>query len=293
MAVRKYLTHTADSIAAGKLITLNVPCFHSICQLFLEFTNSGAAATLANIQSGIANISVMANGEEILNITPTALADVYASLGPQVGTSTPVNVLPLFLGPLLFKLPAAEDIFQLGCDGYTKDAGGNWQPLTNLQVQVQCAGTVTGLSTVQVNSERVDKGTGYNLTAAVCKTLSYAQSFASTGTHEVDTLPRDANIARLFTLAIPDATGVISDGECLVNNMPVYQKSSIACNNMLIAQRGFAPVSGVYNYGFSDGGTNDALSMKGVTDMRFKTTFSTANTAGYSLIDVTMRPTGA
>ena len=83
------------------------------------------------------------------------------------------------------------------------------------------------------------------------------------------------------------------DGECVVNTMPVYQKSRSACNNMLIAQRGFAPVSGVYNYGFSDGGTNDALSMKGVTDMRFKTTFSTANTAGYTLVDVTMRPTGA
>ena len=105
----------------------------------------------------------------------------------------------------------------------------------------------------------------------------------------MDTLPRDSNIGRLFTLAVPDATGVISDGESLVNNMPVYQKSSIACNNMLVAQRGFAPVSGVFNFSYSDGGTNDLLSMQGVTDMRDKVTFSTAPTAGYTLVDTTVR----
>lgn len=289
MAVRKYLTHTADSVSAGKLITLNVPCFHSICQLFLEFTNSGAAATLANIQSSISNINVLANGEEILNITPANLTKVYQSLGTQVGTTTPVNVLPLFLGPLLYKLPAAEDLFQIGCEGYSKDANGNWQPLTNLQVQIQCGGTITSVTNVQVNSERVDKGTGLNLTSAICKTLSYFQAFTTTGTSEVDTLPRDSNIGRLFTLAIPDATGVIADGESLVNNMPVYQKSSIAANNMLVAQRGFSPVSGVFNFSYTDGGTNDLLSMQGVTDMRDKVTFSTAPTTGYTLVDTTVR----
>lgn len=289
MPVRKYLTHTADTVAAGKLITLNVPSFASICQLFLEFTNNGAAATQANIISSISNINVLANGEEILNATPANLCKVYESMGPQVGTATPVNVLPLMIGQLLYKLPAAEDLFQIGCEGFTKDANGNYQPLTNLQIQVQCGSTITGITTVQANSERVDKGTGLNLTSAICKTLSYFQAFTTTGTSEVDTLPRDSNIGRLFTLAIPDSQGVISHGESLVNNMPVYQKSSKGANDMLVAQRGFAPVAGVFNFSYSDGGTNDLLSMQGVTDMRDRVTFSTAPASGYTLVDTTVR----
>ena len=288
MAVRKMLSHTSDSVSAGKLITLSIPSFSTITQMFLEFTNAGAPATLANIESSISNISLLMNGEEYLNISPANLTKVYQSLGPQVGTSTPVYVLPLLVNQLLYKLPNAEDSFAIGCDGFNY-INGAYQPLTNIQIQVRCGATITNVTDVKSYTERIDKGTGANLTTLTSKLLSYAQSFTTTGTSEVDTLPRDSNMGRLFTLAIPDATGVISSGEALVNNQPVIQNVTIGANNMLIAERGFAPVTGVFNYSFTDGGTNDVLSMVGVTDMRFKTTFSTAPTTGYTLVDATAR----
>ena len=288
MAVRKMLSHTSDSVSAGKLITLSIPSFSTINQMFLEFTNAGAPCTLANIESSISNISLLMNGEEYLNISPANLTKVYQSLGPQVGTSTPVNVLPLLVNPLIYKLPQAEDSFAIGCDGFTR-VNGQYQPLTNIQIQIRCGATITAVTDVKAYTERVDKGAGANLTALTTKLLSYAQSFTTTGTSEVDTLPRDANMGRLFTLAIPDATGVIESGEALVNNQPVIQNCTAAANNMLVAQRGFAPVAGVFNYSFTDGGTSDVLSMQGVTDMRFKTSFSTAPTTGYTLVDATAR----
>ena len=39
MAVRKLLSHMSDTVSAGKLITLNLPAFSTINQIFLEFTN--------------------------------------------------------------------------------------------------------------------------------------------------------------------------------------------------------------------------------------------------------------
>ena len=283
MATRKILKHASDSVSTGKLVTLNIPAFDTIYQLGLTFTNSGAAATLANIVSSVSTITLLVNGEQIVNLSADALSKVWASLGPQVGLSALVNSLPLLLPNLLYKLPQAEDAFAIGCEKYTQNT-----PVSNIQIQIQF-GTVTGITDVQAYSERANRGAGSNVTVAICKLLSYFQGFTTTGTSEVDTLPRDSNMGRLFTLAIPDATGVISSGESLVNNDPVIQNVDKATDDMIVAERGFAPVSGVFNYSFTDGGTMDLLSMQGVTDMRFKTTFSTACTAGYTLIDATVR----
>lgn len=283
MATRKVLKHASDTVSTGKLVTLNIPAFDTIYQMGLTFTNSGAASTLANIISSVSSITVLVNGEQIVNLSADALSKVWASLGPQVGLAALVNSLPLMLPQLLYKLPAAEDTFAIGCERYAQNT-----PVSNIQIQVQF-GTVTGITDVQAYTERANRGSGANVTVAICKLLSYFQGFTTTGTSEVDTLPRDSNMGRLFTLAIPDATGVIASGESLVNNDPVIQNVDKATDDMIIAERGFAPVSGVYNYSFTDGGTMDLLSMQGVTDMRFKTTFSTACTAGYTLIDATVR----
>lgn len=284
MATRRLLKHASDSISANKLITLNIPSFQTICQMGISFTNNGAPATLSNIAVGIGKITLLINGEQIVNVSADHLAKVWKSFGPQVGLSTLVNAFPLMLPHLLYKLPAAEDAFDIGCERFSNNV-----PVTNIQIQIQCNGTVTGLTDVQAYTERVDKGTGKNVTVAIAKLLSYFQGFTTTGTSEVDILPRDSNMGRLFTLAIPDETGVISSGEALVNNDPVIQDCDKAMDDLLVAQRGFSPVDGVFNYTYTDGGTNDLLSMVGVNDMRNKTTFSTACTAGYTLVDATVR----
>lgn len=284
MATRKLLKHASDTVSSGKLVTFNIPAFDTICQMGLTFTNSGAPATLANIISSVSKITVLINGEQTFNASADHLNKVWQSLGTQVGGTTLVNSLPLMLGHLLYKLPEAEDaIGDIGCDRYVQN-----QPVTNIQIQIQF-GTVTSIDHVQAYTERVNKGTGRNVTSAVVKLLSYYQGFATTGTSEVDTLPRDSNMGRLFTLACPDATGVISTGEALVNNDPVIQEADMATDNLLVLQRGFAQPSGCFVYSFTDGGIADLLSMQGVTDMRFKTSFSTANTAGYTLVDCTVR----
>ena len=281
MATRRVLKHASDTIAASKLCTFQVPVYDTINQIFLTFTNSGAAATLANIVAGVSNITILINGEQILNASADSLSKAWQFLGPQVGASTLSNSFPLLIAPLIYKLPAAEDAFAIGCERWTQ---GN--KIDNIQVQVQFAGSITGLSDVDVYTERVNRGTGNNITAAVCKLLSYPQSTASTGVDDVPNLPKDSNMGRLFTLAIP-STAVITGGEVLVNNDPVIQNCDMATNNAVLAERGFSAVSGVMSYCFSDGGTADLLSLVGVDDMRIKTNLSTAG--NYVLLDATVR----
>ena len=232
MATRRVLKHASDTIAASKLCTFQVPVFDTINQIFLTFTNSGAAATLANIVAGVSNITILIDGEQILNASADSLSKAWQFLGPQVGASTLANSFPLLIAPLIYKLPAAEDAFAIGCDRWTQ---GN--KISNIQVQVQFASSVTGLTDVDLYTERVNRGTGNNITAAVCKLLSYPQSTSSTGVDDVPNLPKDSNMGRLFTLAIP-STAVITGGEVLVNNDPVIQNCDMATNNAVLAERG-------------------------------------------------------
>lgn len=280
MATRKLLKHASDTVATGKLVTFNIPAFDTICQMGLTFTNSGAPATLANIISSVTKITILINGEQTLNVSASDLSAIWTSLGTQVAGSL-VNSLPLMLGHLLYKLPEAEDaIGDIGCEKYSQN-----QPVTNIQIQVQF-GTVTGITDVQAYTERVNKGTGRNVTSAIVKLLTYTQT-GGLGQNEVDTLPRDSVMGHLFVLASAIGSTVISAGECLVNNDPVIQDADLATNAMLVAQRGYAQPSGCFLYSFTDGGMQDLLSMAGVTDFRLKTTLTTAGS--YNLVDCTVR----
>lgn len=280
MATRKLLKHASDTVATGKLVTFNIPAFDTICQMGLTFTNSGAPATLANIVSSVSKITILINGEQTLNVSASDLSAIWTSLGTQVAGSL-VNSLPLMLGHLLYKLPEAEDaIGDIGCEKYSQN-----QPVTNIQIQVQF-GTVTGITDVQAYTERVNKGTGRNVTSAIVKLLTYTQT-GGLGQNEVDTLPRDSVMGHLFVLASAVGSTVISAGECLVNNDPVIQDADLATNAMLVAQRGYAQPSGCFLYSFTDGGMQDLLSMAGVTDFRLKTTLTTAGS--YNLVDCTVR----
>lgn len=288
MAVKKTLSHNSDSCSNGKLITLSIPSFGTIHQFTLEFTNNGAPATLSDILSSISNISLTMNGEEYVNASPADIVKAYNFLGTQVGLPTLVNSIPLLIPHLMFKTPTDEDSFAIGCDGFNW-MNGAYQALTNIQIQIRCSASVSNVTDVKAYTVRTEKPLGQNITSITAKLLSYPQSFTTTGISEVDTLPRDSgNMARLWTMAIPDATGVIASGEALVNNQPIIQNVSISANNLVVGECGFAPVSGAFNYLFSDGASS-VLSMRGVTDMRFKTNFSTAPTTGYTLLDCTVK----
>jgi len=272
--LKKVLVHESKAITAGAILTFNIPSFDTIDDIVLEFTNSGAAATLANIKSGIGKVALNINGEQVINVPFTRLCDVYNSLGVEV-TQGLVNCLGLNIGRYLYKDPNNEDYFAFGCAN-----------IQTIQLQVYCNGTVTGLTDLQVSTVRRSTN---SVLGSFIKVIDYPQTMASTGTSTVDTLPRDSNEAYLEILA-HNGGGVISAGECVVNGNSVYDPISQSLNDYIVNARGLAAVSGNFNYSFSDGSIKGCLPMQGVTELRLKTHFSTAPTGGtYDLVAVSIR----
>lgn len=275
--IKKVLIHENKSLQANTILTFNVPSFDTIDDIMLEFSNSGAASTTANIKSSVGKIALNINGEQVINTTATRLFDFYSMLGNEVQqTSRPANVLNLNVGRLLFLLPENEDYFSWGCSN-----------INTIQVQVYCNGTVTGVTDCNLITERrpVQSALG-----AYVKLISYPQSMSAAGVSTVDTLPRDSNEAYLSVMASQETGGTIASGECVVNGVNIYDNISKAVNDMVVSSRDYAPVSGYFNYLFADRSRRGILPMIGVTELRLKTNFSVAPTAGvYDLLACTIK----
>lgn len=272
--LKKVLIHESKTAAAGAILTYNIPSFDTIDDVLLEFTNSGAASTLANIKAAVGKVALNINGEQVINVPFTRLCEVYNSLGVEV-TQGLVNCIGLNVGRYLFKDPNNEDFFAWGCAN-----------IQTIQLQVYFNSTITGVTDCQVSTVRRSTNT---VLGSYIKIINYPQTMASTGISTVDTLPRDSNEAYLEILA-NNGGGVISHGECVVNGNSVYDPISQALDDYVVNARGLAAVTGNFNYSFSDGSIKGILPMQGVTELRLKTTFTTAPTSGvYDLVAVSVR----
>lgn len=273
--VKNVYVHDTKPITAGAVITTTIPSFDTIDDIILLFTNSGAAATMANIKAGIGKVALAINGEQVINCNISQLYDVFAFLGNQVQEDTLVNAISLNLGRLMQKLNVNKDFFAWGCEN-----------IQTIQLQVYCNGTVTGLTDVQFITER--RKFKSSLSSYV-KVINYPQTMASTGYSTVDTMPRDTNDGYLAVLA-DNGGGAISTGECTCNGANVIDEVATAAMTYVSQARGFKNVSGYFNYLFADGSARGILPMNGVTDLRFKTNFTTAPTGGtYNLLAISVR----
>ena len=274
--IKKILVHEGKSLSNSAILTYNVPSFDTIDDIYLRLTNSGAAAAETDIKSSIGKIAVNINGEQVINTTIERIYDFYKFLGNEVNQNRPANVVSLNLGRLIFISPENEDYFAWGCSN-----------INTIQVQVYCNNTVSKVTDCEVVTERrpVTSSLG-----AYIKLISYPQAMAAAGTSTVDTLPRDSNEAYLCVLAAAGTGGTISQGEVVMNGMPIYDPVTQAIDDMVVANRCFSPVTGYFNYLFADRSIKGLLPMQGVTELRFKTQFSAAPTAGvYDLLACTIK----
>ena len=272
--LKKVLVHESKACTAGSILTYNIPSFDTVDDIIVEGLNSGAAATLANMKAAIGKIALNINGEQVINVPFTRLCEVYNSLGVEV-TQNLVNCIGLNIGRYLFKDPNNEDYFAWGCAN-----------IQTIQLQIYLNSSITGLTDIQVSTIR--RSTNSALGSFI-KVINYPQTMTSSGISTVDTLPRDSNEAYLEILASASG-GVIAGGECVVNGNSVYDPISQALDDYIVNARGLSAVSGLFNYSFSDGSVKSVLPMQGVTELRLKTTFTTAPTSGtYDLVAVSIR----
>lgn len=272
--VKKILIHENKTVTAGAILTYNVPSFDTIDDIILEFTNNGAAATKDAILSAVGKIALNINGEQVVNVPLARLYDIYTSLGSEV-TQNVSNSIGLNIGRYLFKDPNNEDYFAYGC-----------ADVQTIQVQVYLNSTTTNVTDCQLSTIR--RATLTKLGSFI-KVIDYPQTMSATGISTVDTLPRDSNEAYLCIHA-HNGGGTITQGECVVQGVNVIDPISQSLNDYIVNARGLSAVSNVFNYAFCDGSIKGILPMQGVTELRLKTTFSKAPTAGtYDLVAVSIR----
>lgn len=262
--VKKVLVHESKPVSAGAILTYNIPSFDTIDDVIIEFTNSGAESTKANVLAAIGKIALNINGGQVINVPLARLYDVYESLGVEINPMSAIkNCIGLNIGRYLFKDPNDEDYFAWGCDN-----------IQTIQLQVYCNSSVTGVTDCQVSTiRRATK----SVLGSYIKIINYPQTMASTGISTVDTLPRDNNEAYLEILA-HNGGGAISTGECIVNGISIYDPITTGLNKYVTAARGLQTPANTFNYSFSDGAVKGILPMLGVTELRLKTEFTTKPT---------------
>lgn len=273
--VKKVYVHDTKPVTAGAVITVTIPSFSTIDDIMLKFTNSGAAATMANIKAAIGKVALSINGDQVINCNLSQLYDVFGFLGNRIQEQTLTDTVSLNLGRLMMSTNNNKDFFAWGCSN-----------ITTIQVQVYCNATVTGVTDVQFVTERRDFD---STLGSYIKIINYPQNMSTTGYSTVDTLPRDANDAYLAVLA-DNGGGAISTGECTRNGSNIIDEVAPEIMAYVSQARGYKQLTGYFNYLFADGSARGALPMNGVTDLRFKTQFKTAPTAGtYNLLAVSVK----
>lgn len=277
--IKKVIVHETKPVSAGAVITTTIPSYETIDDILLKFTNNGAAAAKTDILAAIGKVALSINGDQVINCNLSQLYDVFEMLGNRIQEKALTNTVSLNLGRLMMLLNGNKDFFAWGCAN-----------ITTIQVQVYCNSETTKVTDVQFVTER--RSFTSSLTSYI-KVINYPQNQNATGYSTVDTLPRDANDAYLAVMA-DNGGGAIATGECTRNGANVIDEVSPEIMAYVSQSRGFKQVSGYFNYLFADGSARGALPMNGVTDLRFKTQFSTKPTNGtYNLLAVSIKNTPA
>lgn len=277
--IKKVIVHETKPVSAGAVITTTIPSYETIDDILLKFTNNGAAAAKTDILAAIGKVALSINGDQVINCNLSQLYDVFEMLGNRIQEQALTNTVSLNLGRLMMLLNGNKDFFAWGCAN-----------ITTIQVQVYCNSATTNVTDVQFVTER--RSFTSSLTSYI-KVINYPQNQNATGYSTVDTLPRDANDAYLAVMA-DNGGGAIATGECTRNGANVIDEVSPEIMAYVSQSRGFKQVSGYFNYLFADGSARGALPMNGVTDLRFKTQFSTKPTNGtYNLLAISIKNTPA
>lgn len=274
MPLTRDILHETKPLSSGSPTTIQIPAFGKIDDLYLVFyDSSGDPVAESDVRGEISNIALKLDGKEIVNCDGNQIYDLLETLGKHVGTQNGVDgVVSLNAMRVMFTDPGVRDIFGWGTNN-----------INSIQLRIT-AGTLSNIASVQAFTTRT--ASNENLGAHI-RTISYPQSFNSTGEDTVDTLPRDSNANYLAVLTSDGASGTIDSGEVRVNAEQIQDPLPSEVNSQKLNMRGFKQPSGYFVYLFNDNRVDGRLPMNGVTDLRFITDFAVAPGAGgYDMLSV-------
>ena len=278
MAQLKWISADQTKTAsAGATLSWDIPAFGTLDDIFLEFTNDGAAATAANILLSIDKVLLNVNGEIVHSCKLSQLYDLYKNCGNNVYQFANMpNVISLNVGRYMFANTALRDNFSFGRTG-----------INSISLQLICKSTLSGVTAVKTICVRRKFDSVYG--GSFVKCVNYPQSYNTTGIDDVDTLPRNSNDA-MITVITDAGGGAISELSCVCNGQNIVDPVSVNVLNSILSARGYQPLTGQAILPICDSSARSVLPLLGVAEFRVRPNFSTAPTAGvYDMLAVTVR----
>lgn len=261
---------SAVGVASSTTATIRIPTSGTHYGLFLFCKQaSGAATSIANIKTSVGDIAVYHNGEQIMLATATFFLDMqkYYFDSYTGGAANVAGIIPIPFAPYHFQNFAERQIFAVGT--------ANLQTIT-VNVSLN---TLTNLSSIDVYSE-VDpslRNRGQHI-----RIKRYPQAFATTGTHEIPTLPLEGNTVGYKCLHIELGTnpGVSDYVTFKVGGFAIYDTVVNALNTVYSNFCGRTPQAA---YTYVDFNKNNAITsylpMAGIKDIRLLVDWTTQPTS--------------
>lgn len=194
-------------IAAGATVTQNLPAFGTYYSVVLTpLSAGGALLTDVQVATDIARIRVLAEGNELCNISGRDLIIYNNSLYGGFANAT------AFVGDL--RVPFVKPLWPT--DTQQTVVGIGTQDIQSLVVEVTCGGALATMAQLQLRAELDDTiaPLGQHL-----RLTTLPQNFAAAGLQDISTLPDESNVAVLaYHIVHTNGGGVVMNEATLFVN---------------------------------------------------------------------------
>jgi len=248
-------------IAAGNIATGQVAVGRTYYGLYLRcLTAAGVELTRAQILADISDIIVRLDGEQIIVADATFLLDLQKYYGDSDVAGNVDGIIPIPFTRRTLPSNLERMVLALGT-AFNKE--GN--PVKSLEISVKVIG-VAQLATIEVYSLSTEEKRKIGRHIRIKK---FAQSFATTGEQEVNSLPLEGSSIGYLALHFTESAGQIDQLNVKVNSVDLYDEVPTNLQKVFLADRKRTKQAG---YAYADFGEKDTvnslLPMQNVQDFR-------------------------
>jgi hypothetical protein len=257
----------AQGLASGALATLVIPPQGRFYKLVFRFlTAAGAEVTQAQLEAEVTDFRLRINGDLLYDVKTAELNMLQNYYGSGFGAGVVAGVMVVNLDRSNLNLPGERSQYAIGTMG-----------VNSIECQFVCA-TLTNVASIECYA---------SLTAEVApvgshqRILSFPQTFATTGDHEVSTLPTTPGTAYL-NLHIALGSGTLLKTTAIADNTDLFQETPASVLRVLANDSGRTPQTGYRHLpfdkenellGFLPMAKGDGTSVK---DLRIRNNWSVA-----------------
>lgn len=251
-------------MGTGLTATGRIPTNGTLYEIWLKFDG-----TVAQTKSELSNIVVRADGEELINATPTFLLDLEKYYGDCEDAGNVAGLIPLrFYRPHL-PTDSERSLYGLGLSN-----------IDQLTVDVEC-GTLSAISACQMWAIMTPEQRVMGQHVRIHK---FPNSFATTGEQEVSELPKGLASQGYLSIHIEDNAGTIDDVTVKKGGYSIFDKVPADINNSILKHHHRTRQTGYYHVDFSvSDDLQGFIPMANVKDWRLTITWSSAAPTTYNI----------